>query len=81
MHDVERPAPAGAGTDPARSESGVGGQLLNQVIDSLPSRLLLQPAPEHLAHHGAEDGAVAQTFGEPGPPRAQVRAQQLIRGQ
>ena len=81
VHDVESPAPAGAGTDPARGEGGVGGQLLNQVIDPLPSRLLLQPASEHLAHHGAEDGAVAQSFGEPGPPRALVRALQLIRGQ
>ena len=33
VHDAERPAPAGAGTDPARGEGGVGGQLLNQVID------------------------------------------------
>ena len=56
-------------------------ELLNQVIDPLPSRLLLQAAPEHLTHHGAEDGAVAQTLGEPRPPRAQVRAQQLIRRQ
>ena len=77
VQQVECTASGGSRTDLAHGAGGVGGQLPGQLVGAPLPRDLAQRAGEHLLHHGAERGAVAQALGEAGPPHAQVGTQQL----